>query len=148
MKLIKEIGLIGLGVMGKNIALNLSEKGVSIKGFNGSKNKLNEIKKEFSGEFEGYTDINDLVNNLSKPRTILLMVPSGKTTKDVIEKIENLLDEEDLIIDGGNSFYLDSEENGSNLKQKNIDFIGMGVIGQDALSELAGDGVKIGDTIG
>ena len=129
MKLLKEIGLIGLGVMGKNIALNLSEKGVSIKGFNGSKNKLNEIKKEFSGEFEGYTDINDLVNNLSKPRTILLMVPSGKTTKDVIEKIENLLDEEDLIIDGGNSFYLDSEENGSNLKQKNIDFIGMGVSG-------------------
>ena len=129
MKILKEIGLIGLGVMGKNIALNLSEKGVSIKGFNGSKNKLNEIKKEFSGEFEGYTDINDLVNNLSKPRTILLMVPSGKTTKDVIEKIDNLLDEEDLIIDGGNSFYLDSEENGSNLKQKNIDFIGMGVSG-------------------
>ncbi len=81
--------------MGKNIALNLSEKGVRIKGFNGSKDKLSEIKKEFSGEFEGYTDINDLVNNLSKPRTILLMVPSGKTTKDVIEKIENLLDEED-----------------------------------------------------
>ena len=129
MKLLKEIGLIGLGVMGKNIALNLSEKGVRIKGFNASKDKLNQIKKEFSGEFEGYTDINDLVNNLSKPRTILLMVPSGKTTKDVIEKIENLLDEEDLIIDGGNSFYLDSEENGSNLKQKNIDFIGMGVSG-------------------
>ena len=129
MKTLKEIGLIGLGVMGKNIALNLSDKGVIIKGFNDSKEKLNEIKKEFSGTFEGFTDISDLVNSLEKPRTILLMVPSGKATKDVIEKIKNLLDEDDLVIDGGNSFYLDSEENGLALEQKKIKFIGMGVSG-------------------
>lgn len=129
MKILKEIGLIGLGVMGKNIALNLSDKGVSIKGFNDSKEKLDKVKKEFSGEFEGYTDVNDLISNLSRPRTILLMVPSGKITIDVIEKIENLLDEDDLIIDGGNSFYLDSEEIGTNLKHKKINFIGMGVSG-------------------
>jgi len=129
MKMLKEIGLIGLGVMGKNIALNLSDNGVVIKGFNDSKEKLDEIKKEFSGTFEGYTNINDLVINLSRPRTILLMVPSGKVTKDVIGKISNLLDEDDLIIDGGNSFYLDSEENGGNLNQKKINFIGMGVSG-------------------
>ena len=129
MKMLKEIGLIGLGVMGKNIALNLSDNGVAIKGFNDSKKKLDEIKKEFSGEFEGYTNINDLISNLSRPRTILLMVPSGKATKDVIEKIDHLLDEEDLVIDGGNSFYLDSESNGINLNQKKINFIGMGVSG-------------------
>ncbi len=87
MKILKEIGLIGLGVMGKNIALNLSDNGVVIKGFNDSREKLDEIKKEFSGTFESYTDINDLISNLSRPRTILLMVPSGKATKDVIEKI-------------------------------------------------------------
>ncbi len=118
MKMLKEIGLIGLGVMGKNIALNLSDNGVIIKGFNDSKQKLDEIKKEFSAEFEGYTNINDLISNISKPRTILLMVPSGKATKDVIEKIDNLLDEGDLVIDGGNSFYLDSEANGINLNQR------------------------------
>jgi 6-phosphogluconate dehydrogenase len=129
MKMLKEIGLIGLGVMGKNIALNLSDNGVIIKGFNDSKQKLDEIKKEFSAEFEGYTNINDLISNISKPRTILLMVPSGKATKDVIEKIDNLLDEGDLVIDGGNSFYLDSEANGINLNQKKINFIGMGVSG-------------------
>ena len=129
MKILKEIGLIGLGVMGKNIALNLSDNGVVIKGFNDSREKLDEIKKEFSGTFESYTDINDLISNLSRPRTILLMVPSGKATKDVIEKIDNLLDEGDLVIDGGNSFYLDSEENGINLNQKKINFIGMGVSG-------------------
>ena len=85
MKMLKEIGLIGLGVMGKNIALNLSDNGVVIKGFNNSKDKLEDIKKEFSGTFDGYTDINDLINSLEKPRTILLMVPSGKATKEVIE---------------------------------------------------------------
>ncbi len=108
MKMLKEIGVIGLGVMGKNIALNLSDKGVNIKGFNDSKEKLDEIEKEFSGLFEGYDDINDLIRNLSRPRTILLMVPSGEATKDVIEKITDLLNEDDLIIYGGNSFYLDS----------------------------------------
>ena len=129
MKMLKEIGLIGLGVMGKNIALNLSDNGVSIKAFNDSKEKLEEIKKEFSDTFEGHTDINNLINSLSKPRTILLMVPSGKATKDVIEKIKDLLDEGDLVIDGGNSCYLDSEENGLTLEQKKINFMGMGVSG-------------------
>ncbi len=129
MKMLNEIGVIGLGVMGKNIALNLSDKGVNIKGFNNSKEKLDEIEKEFSGLFEGYDDINDLIRNLSRPRTILLMVPSGEATKDVIEKITDLLNEDDLIIDGGNSFYLDSEENGRNLDRKKINFIGMGVSG-------------------
>ena len=129
MKMLREIGLIGLGVMGKNIGLNLSDNGLIIKAFNDSKEKLEEIKKEFSGTFEGFTDIGDLVNSLKKPRTILLMVPSGKATKDVIEKIKDLLDEGDLVIDGGNSFYLDSEENGLALEQKKIKFIGMGVSG-------------------
>ena len=55
MKLLKEIGLIGLGVMGKNIALNLSEKGVGIKGFNGSKNKLNEIKNDNDDKYNNCT---------------------------------------------------------------------------------------------
>ena len=62
--MLKEIGLIGLGVMGKNIALNLSEKGVVIKGFNKSKDKLNEINEEFSDNFEGFTDLDELVKNL------------------------------------------------------------------------------------
>ena len=64
MKMLKEIGLIGLGVMGKNIALNLSDNGLIIKAFNDSKEKLEEIKKEFSGTFEGFTDIGDLVLSL------------------------------------------------------------------------------------
>ena len=127
--MLNEIGLVGLGVMGKNIALNLSDKGVTIKSFNDSMEKLDDIKKEFSNEFIGYTNLEEFVESLETPKIILLMVPSGKTTKEVIERLADLLEEGSMIIDGGNSYYLDSIDNGKYLSEKSIDFIGMGVSG-------------------
>ena len=127
--MLKEIGLIGLGVMGKNIALNLSDNGVTIKAFNNSEKKLNDIKKEFKNDFIPFDNLEQFVENLEDPKTILLMVPSGKATKEVIEKLVSLLGEGGTIIDGGNSFYLDSIENGEYLKKNSINFIGMGVSG-------------------
>ena len=127
--MLKEIGLIGLGVMGKNIALNLSDNGVIIKAFNNSEKKLNNIKKEFKNDFIPFDNLEQFVENLEDPKTILLMVPSGQATKEVIEKLVSLLGEGGTIIDGGNSFYLDSIENGEYLKKNSINFIGMGVSG-------------------
>ena len=127
--MLNEIGLVGLGVMGKNIALNLSDKGITIKSFNDSMKKLDDIKKEFSNEFIGYTSLEEFVESLETPKTILLMVPSGKATKEVIERLADLLEEGSMIIDGGNSFYLDSIDNGKYLSEKSIHFIGMGVSG-------------------
>ena len=127
--MLKEIGLIGLGVMGKNIALNLSDNGVIIKAFNNSEKKLNDIKKEFKNDFIPFDNLEQFVENLEDPKTILLMVPSGEATKEVIEKLGSLLGEGGTIIDGGNSFYLDSIENGEYLKKNSINFIGMGVSG-------------------
>ena len=127
--MLKEIGLIGLGVMGKNIALNLSDNGVILKAFNNSEKKLNDIKKEFKNDFIPFDNLEQFVENLENPRTILLMVPSGQATKEVIEKLVSLLGEGGTIIDGGNSFYLDSIENGEYLKKNSINFIGMGVSG-------------------
>ncbi len=127
--MLKEIGLIGLGVMGKNIALNLSDNGVTIKAFNNSEKKLNDIKKEFKNDFIPFDNLEQFVENLEDPKTILLMVPSGQATKEVIEKLVGLLEEGGTIIDGGNSFYLDSLENGEYLKKNSINFIGMGVSG-------------------
>ena len=127
--MLKEIGLIGLGVMGKNIALNLSDNGVTIKAFNNSEKKLNDIKKEFKNDFIPFDNLEQFVENLENPKTILLMVPSGQATKEVIEKLVSLLGEGGTIIDGGNSFYLDSIENGEYLKKNSINFIGMGVSG-------------------
>ena len=127
--MLNEIGLVGLGVMGKNIALNLSDKGITIKSFNDSMKKLDDIKKEFSNEFIGYTNLEEFVESLETPKTILLMVPSGKATREVIERLADLLEEGSMIIDGGNSFYLDSIDNGKYLLEKHIHFIGMGVSG-------------------
>jgi len=127
--MLSEIGLVGLGVMGKNIALNLSDNGVTIKSFNNSKEKLDDINKEFSNGFIGFTSFEEFVESLESPKTILLMVPSGKATKEVITRLADLLEEGSVIIDGGNSFYLDSIDNGKYLSKKSIHFIGMGVSG-------------------
>ena len=127
--MLSEIGLVGLGVMGKNIALNLSANGVTIKSFNNSKEKLDDINKEFSNGFIGFTSFEEFVESLESPKTILLMVPSGKATKEVIKRLADLLEEGSVIIDGGNSFYLDSIDNGKYLSKKSIHFIGMGVSG-------------------
>tara|TARA_Y100000385_G_scaffold869_1_gene948 strand:- start:1762 stop:3153 length:1392 start_codon:yes stop_codon:yes gene_type:complete len=127
--MLSEIGLIGLGVMGKNIALNIAEKGTFVKAFNGSREKIDVISKEFGGMFAGFTKLEELIDNLERPRNILLMIPSGQPTHSVINQLSNLLDEGDVIIDGGNSFYQESENHGNILSSKSIEFVGMGVSG-------------------
>ena len=127
--MLSEIGLIGLGVMGKNIALNIAEKGTFVKAFNGSRSKIDLVGKEFDGMFAGFTDLEDLVNNLERPRNILLMIPSGQPTHSVINQLSKLLDEGDVIIDGGNSFYKESLNYGNILSSQSVNFIGMGVSG-------------------
>ena len=127
--MLSEIGLIGLGVMGKNIALNIAEKGTFVKAFNGSQEKIDAISDEFGGMFSGFTKLEELIDNLERPRNILLMIPSGQPTHSVINQLANLLDEGDVIIDGGNSFYQESENHGNILSSKSIEFIGMGVSG-------------------
>ena len=127
--MLNEIGLIGLGVMGKNIALNIAEKGTFVKAFNGSREKIDVISEEFGGMFAGFTKLEELIDNLERPRNILLMIPSGEPTHSVINQLSNLLDEGDVIIDGGNSFYQESENHGNILSSKSIEFVGMGVSG-------------------
>lgn len=127
--MLSEIGLIGLGVMGKNIGLNIAEKGTDIKAYNASLEKLDTIKEEFKGNFYGYTNLENLVQNIARPRNILLMIPSGEPTLSIIHQLSGLLDEGDVIIDGGNSFYQDSIHHGKSLAEKNISFVGMGVSG-------------------
>ena len=127
--MLTEIGLIGLGVMGKNIALNIAEKGTFVKAFNGSREKIDVISEEFGGMFAGFTKLEELIDNLERPRNILLMIPSGQPTHSVINQLSNLLDEGDVIIDGGNSFYQESENHGNILSSKSIEFVGMGVSG-------------------
>ena len=85
------IGLIGIGVMGSNIALNFSDKNIPVHVFNKSKEKINSlINKGTNTNITGTTDIEEFVNTLPKPRKILMMIPSGKPTLDMAKKINGL----------------------------------------------------------
>ena len=124
------IGLVGIGVMGKNIALNFSDNDINVIIFNKSKNKINDLIHEGSKKnISGFTDLDKFVKNIESPRKILLMVPSGEATNSVADELLELLDNGDILIDGGNSFYKDSVDLGNKCRKKKIRFIGMGVSG-------------------
>ena len=126
----KSIGLIGIGVMGSNIALNFSEKGTPVHVFNQSEDKINSlIEKDSHGNISGSTDLENFIESLPKPRKILMLIPSGKPTFDMAKKVINYLEPNDILIDGGNAYYLDSNRLGALCAEKDIDFIGMGVSG-------------------
>ena len=124
------IGLIGIGVLGSNIALNFSDKNIPVHVFNKSQEKINSlIKNDSNGNIAGSTDIEKFINNLPKPRKILMLIPSGKPTFDMAKKIIDYLEPNDILIDGGNAYYLDSNKLGEICAKKEIEFVGMGVSG-------------------
>ena len=125
------IGLIGMEVMGKSLALNIESKGYSVAVFNRTESKTKAfIKGRAKGKniLPTYT-IEDFVSTLESPKKILLMVKAGKPVDAFIEKLVPLLNEGDLIIDGGNSYYKDTMRRNAELAEKGILYIGTGVSG-------------------
>jgi 6-phosphogluconate dehydrogenase len=121
-----EIGLIGLGKMGYNLALNLMENKHNVVAFDVNK----EAVKKLSGDGAiGAESISALVNQLSMPRIIWIMVPSGPITEQVVEELKDVLAEGDIVIDGGNSHYKDSIRRGTELAEKGIHFFDAGTSG-------------------
>jgi 6-phosphogluconate dehydrogenase len=125
------VGLIGLAVMGQNLALNIARKGYSVAVYNRTPEKTEEfIKNRVKDEkISPYYDIKSFVEGLEKPRKIILMVKAGKPVDDVINELLPYLEPGDLIIDGGNSYFKDTSRRLQELKEKNILFLGMGVSG-------------------
>ncbi len=121
-----KLGLIGLGRMGKNLALNAIDKGHELVVFNRTVEKALEMEKD--GAVPTRT-VEELVEKLEKPRVVWLMIPQGKPVEDMIQKLENLLDEGDIIIDGGNSYFKDSIRRAEKLKEKNLKFLDIGTSG-------------------
>ena len=129
----KEIGIIGMGVMGTNLARNMARNGFSVALYNRRVPGKEEdvalnVSKEFP-EFENasaFEDMSAFVQDLSKPRKILMMVPAGAAVGYVIDALKPYCEEGDVIIDGGNSFFKDTEERYEDLKKIGIGFLGMG----------------------
>ena len=131
-----EFGLFGLGVMGKSLSRNLALNGFNISIFNRHVEGIEEkVAENFKNEFDElktsqpFDSIESFVNSLQEPRKIMLMVNAGKITDIVIEDLLPFLAEGDVLIDGGNSNYLDTKQRFDYLKSKNIHFVGAGVSG-------------------
>ncbi|MCP3428443.1 decarboxylating NADP(+)-dependent phosphogluconate dehydrogenase [Opacimonas viscosa] len=131
MKTLSDIGLVGLAVMGENLILNMASKGFTVTAFNRSYEK---VEKFLAGRAAGKTirgakDIPELVASLAKPRKVMLMVKAGQPVDDFIEQLIPHLEEGDIIIDGGNTHYPDSNRRTAYLKGKGLHYIGTGVSG-------------------
>jgi 6-phosphogluconate dehydrogenase len=126
----QQVGVVGVGVMGRSLALNFESKGFPVSLYDLSKEKVNEIIKNNKGkDLFGTTNIEEFVQSLESPRKILLMVNAGVITDKAIESLVPYLDKGDILIDGGNSFFKDTNRRNEELAGKGILFIGAGVSG-------------------
>src|SRR3954451_11671096 len=126
-----QIGVTGLAVMGANLARNIARRGVPIAVHNRTTSKTEEFLSEFAseGDFTGSESLEEFVSALERPRRIIVMVKAGAPVDGVIESLEPLLDEGDIIIDAGNSHFVDTRRREADCESKGLRFIGTGVSG-------------------
>lgn len=125
-----ELGLIGLGAMGKNLLFNMADHGFSVAGYDKDGQKVQSLVEEKAGRLiSAAFSIEQFIGSLTRPRSILLLVPAGKIVDDVINELIPFLSQGDLLIDGGNSFFEDTNRRQIELESKGIQFMGLGVSG-------------------
>lgn len=124
------IGIIGLSVMGRNLALNLADHNYHTAVYNRSRNITEEVIKKYPHEYvHPYFELKTFVDSLERPRKVILMIKAGNAIDEIIKKLSELLEVGDIIVDGGNSYYQDSERRFYELKRKGLYFFGTGISG-------------------
>eukprot|EP00475_Leptophrys_vorax_P012142 TRINITY_DN18569_c0_g1_i1.p1 TRINITY_DN18569_c0_g1~~TRINITY_DN18569_c0_g1_i1.p1 ORF type:complete len:592 (+),score=76.43 TRINITY_DN18569_c0_g1_i1:61-1776(+) len=130
---LSRIGLVGLAVMGQNLALNIAEKGFPISVYNRSSSKTDDTvaraKSEGDLPLRGFHDVKDFVASLQKPRAIIILVKAGKPVDETIKVLSEHLEPGDCIIDGGNEWYENTERREKEAAAKGLLYLGMGVSG-------------------
>jgi 6-phosphogluconate dehydrogenase len=126
-----DIGLIGLAVMGRNLILNMADHGFKVAAYNRT---TSNVKEFIAGPAQGKTIVgcyrlDEFVNNLKRPRRVMLMVKAGEPVSQTIKTVSPLLEAGDIIVDGGNSFYGDTEQRLKQLEARGILYIGSGISG-------------------
>lgn len=126
-----KIGVIGLGVMGANLALNISDKGYSLSVYNRTYALTEQFMRTHAQgrAIQAAQTLEDFVGQLAQPRIVLLMITAGKAVDAVIAQLLPLLQQGDIIVDGGNSHYRDTNRRWQELRAQGIRFVGMGVSG-------------------
>ncbi len=145
---LSDIGLIGLAVMGENLVLNMESKGFSVSVYNRTLQKVDDfIAGRASGKrIKGTYSIEELVSSLKRPRKIMIMVKAGKAVDDMIETLIPHLDKGDIIIDGGNTHFPDTNRRTAYVESKGLLFIGTGVSGGEE-GALLGPSIMPGGSI-
>lgn len=143
-----DIGIIGLAVMGENLVMNMESHGFRVSVFNRTTEK---VEKFIEGRAKGKNispaySLEELVSQLTKPRKVMMMVKAGKAVDDTIEKLILLLEKDDIIIDGGNSYFLDTQRRCEYVESKGMLFVGCGVSGGE-LGALRGPSLMPGGSV-
>jgi 6-phosphogluconate dehydrogenase len=134
-------GVIGLGTMGRNLALNVESRGVPVAVWNLEPEWVDDFIRDHSGHaFVGTKTFEELAAALERPRRILMMIPAGKPVDQTIDRIRPVLDAGDILIDGGNSWFEDTRRREAALRESGIHFVGCGVSGGE-------EGARIGPSI-
>ncbi len=131
---LSDFGMIGLAVMGANLALNVADHGFTVAVWNREPEAIDSFTGEHnaSGKFTGAHSLEDFVRALKRPRRIMMMIKAGAPVDEMIERLKPLLDAGDVIIDGGNSWFKDTQRRAQNLEAAKINFIGSGVSGGES----------------
>jgi 6-phosphogluconate dehydrogenase len=125
-----DFGMIGLGTMGRNLLLNMGDHGVKGAGFDKDASKGALLEQESTHKnLKGFSEVKPFIASLNKPRAIMMLVPAGKIVDDVIAELTPLLDKGDILIDGGNSHFTDTNRRVDELEAKGLHFFGMGISG-------------------
>ncbi len=126
-----DFGMVGLGTMGRNLALNIADHGHTVAGYARSQEKADYFSS-FHENVHGIADYKAFVLSIRKPRAIMILVPAGAATDDVIAELKPFLEPADFIIDGGNAYFKDTDRRLAALKAEGFDFMGMGVSGGES----------------
>lgn len=130
-----DFGVFGLGVMGSSISLNIADKGYELSVYNRADSGEEEVVQNFisanadRSNIKGFTDLKLFIDSMSRPRKILIMIKAGKTVDLVLNRLIPMLSKGDIIIDGGNSHYLNTKRRFELAKSQGIEFIGAGISG-------------------
>jgi 6-phosphogluconate dehydrogenase len=143
-----DIGLIGLGVMGSSLALNMESNGFTVSVHNRTAPQIDNLVNNRStlNNIYGFENLSEFVDSIKKPRKIMLMVVAGSVVDDYIQKLIPLLEQGDIIIDGGNSHYPDTSRRTDELESKGFKFVGAGVSGGEE-GALKGPSIMPGGSI-
>ncbi len=125
-----EIGMVGLGVMGRNLVMNMADHGFTVAGYDKDRGKVEALREESKEScIFGAADIKDFIAVLRQPRAVIMLVPAGAPVDSVINELLAHLQPGDVIIDAGNSYFKDTDVRARNLAAKGIQFLGVGVSG-------------------